>query len=217
MPTMKRRGFFKALAAAPVVPALIAQQPPPAPGVPANPAPGIPQNPAQPVEPPGRAAAENPKIEITTPDAAAEPIPRFFTAQQFAALERLCGILMPATKLAPSALEAKAPEFLDFLMSESPGERQQAYRAGLDALNSQANRGFKKPFADLDEAQAGTLLSSLREPWTYEAPADPLARFLRAAKQDVRTATVNSRQYSIAGGATSRRALGGGLYWYPLD
>jgi hypothetical protein len=213
---MERRGFVKALAGASAVPALIAQQPPP-PGVPANPAPGIPQNAAQSVEPPARAAVELPKIEIAIPDVAADPMPHFFTPQQFSAFRKLCGILMPSTKSAPGALDAKAPEFLDFLLSESSEDRQQAYRAGLDALNSQANKQFKKPFADLDDSQADTLLSPLRQPWTYEAPADPLARFLHAAKQDVRTATVNSREYSAAGAATSRRAFGGGLYWYPLD
>ncbi len=214
---MKRRGFVKALVAAPSATALIAQQAP-APGVPANPAPGIPQNPAQPVEPPGRVSTELPKIEVAVPDTAAEPMPHFFTPQQFGALRKLCAILMPPTKTAPGASEVKAPEFLDFLMSESPVDRQKTYRDGLDALNSQANREFQKAFADLDDSQADKLLATLREPWTYEPPADPLARFLRAAKQDVRTATVNSREYSVAGAATSRRTFGGGgLYWYPLD
>jgi hypothetical protein len=216
MPTMKRRGFVKALVAVPAVPALVAQQPPPA-GVPANPAPGIPQNPTQPVEPPGRTTAELPKLEITVPDAAAEPVPRFFTPQQFTALQKLCGILMPATKTTPGALDAKAPEFLDFLLSESPAARQQTYRTGLDALNSEATKRFHKSFADLDNSQSAAILSSLSEAWTYDGPSDPLAAFLRTAKQDVRTATVNSREYNIAGGATSRRAFGGGLYWYPLD
>jgi hypothetical protein len=219
MPSMRRRGFVKALVAVPAAPALIAQQAPPAPapGVQANPAPGIPLNPTQPVEPPGRAAAELPKIEIAIPDVAAEPMPHFFTPPEFAALRKLCGILMPPVKSAPGALDAKAPEFLDFLLSESPKPRQQIYRAGLDVLNSQANEKFHKAFAELDDSQADTLLSPLREPWTFEAPSDPLALFLRAAKQDVRTATVNSREYTIAGAATSRRASGGGLYWYPLD
>ena len=55
----------------------------------------------------------------------------------------------------------------------------------------------------------------LRAPWTYDAPADPLARFLAAAKQDVRTATVNSREYNAAGAppaaaaASARKACTG--------
>lgn len=216
MPGMIRRRFVKALAGVPAGSALLAQQPAgqaPAPGVPANPAPGVPLNPTQPVQPP----AVEPKLEAAIPDAASEPMPHFFTPPQFAALRKLSDILMPASNTGPGALDAKAPEFLDFLIGRSPADRQQIYRAGLDALNSQANARFKKPFAELDAADAHAILSPLREPWTYDPPAGPLARFLREAKQDVRTATVNSREYSARAPASARRSGGAGLYWYPLD
>ncbi|HYP14470.1 MAG TPA: gluconate 2-dehydrogenase subunit 3 family protein [Bryobacteraceae bacterium] len=218
--SIRRRRFVKTLAAAPAGSALLAQQPAPAPGVQAQPAPGVPLNPAQPVQPPPRPAGELPKIEITLPDAAADPAPRFFAAAQFAALQKLSGMLMPSGGSTPGALEAKAPEFLDFLIGRSPVERQQLYKAGLDALNAQANRRFKKAFPDLEPAQADEVLAPLRAPWTPEPPTDPLARFLQAAKRDVRTATVNSREYSTASvGGAGRRGGGGGtgLYWYPLD
>ena len=217
---MKRRRFVKALAAVPATPALLAQQPPaPPPGVPAEPAPGVPLNPAQPVQPPTRPVVEATKaLEITLPDAAAEPVPHFFTPQQFAALQKLSGVLMPGVGKIPGANQAKAAEFLDFLIGRSPADRQQLYRTGLDALNSQSNKRFKKSFADLDSTQTDTMLASLREPWTFDLPNDPLARFLRAAKQDVRIATVNSREYSAASSAGGNRRFGNsGLYWYSLD
>jgi hypothetical protein len=213
---MKRRHFVKSLVAAPAATALLAQQPAgqaPTPGVPANPAPGIPLNPTQPVQPP----AAEPKIEIAIADTASEPMPHFFTPSQFAALRKLSDILMPATSGTPGALDAKAPEFLDFLIGHSPAARQQIYRAGLDALNAQAAKRYKKAFAELDQSDADAVLSPLRESWTYDPPADPLARFLREAKQDVRTATVNSREYSAHAPAAGRRFGGNGLYWYPLD
>ncbi len=144
-------------------------------------------------------------------------MPHFFTPQQFAALRKLSDILMPAANGAPGALDAKAPEFLDFLIGHSPADRQNTYRAGLDALNAQANQRFKKPFAELDAADADAVLAPLREPWTYDPPADALARFLREAKQDVRTAAMNSREYSAHAPAAGRRFGGNGLYWYPLD
>ena len=132
----------------------------------------------------------------------------FFTAQQFAALRKLSDLLIPPMNGAPGALEAKAPEFLDFLLSQSPADRQQLYRNGLDGLNAQARRRFAKPFADVDAAQADMLLAPLREPWTYDAPADPVAAMLRAAKDDVRRATTNSREWNLA--ATAGRTRGGG-------
>jgi hypothetical protein len=125
---------------------------------------------------------------------------------------------MPSVNDAPSALDARAPEFLDWLLSQSPQERQQLYRTGLDQLNAQSKKRFSKSFAEVDAKQAAELLSPLREPWTFDPPADPLARFLRAAKQDVRTATTNSREYAAAAASAGRRGGAGvGLYWFPLD
>lgn len=46
---------------------------------------------------------------------------------------------------------------------------------------------YKKAFAELYPSDAAAVLAPLREPWTYDPPLDPLARFPRQAKQDVRT------------------------------
>ena len=187
---------------------------------PAQPAPGIPLNPTQPIQPPGRTAAlELPKLDPSTPDAAAEMLPQFFTPAQFGALRKVSELLMPAANGRPGAAEAQAAEFLDFLIGHSPADRKELYRAGLDSMNAQAKRRFSKPFSELETAEADEILAPLRQPWTYDTPSDPAARFLRSAKQDVRTATVNSREYitASAAGAGARRGGGGGLYWYPLD
>lgn len=194
---MKRRNFIKHLATVPaIVPAsnLLAQQP----------------NAAQP-------QTEAPKLEFASLDVAGETTPRFFDAAQFATLRHLSNILMPPVNGMPGALDAKAPEFLDFLIGASPADRKTLYKTGLTMLNAQSLKRFRKPFAEVDEKQVSELLAPLREPWTYEPPADPLARFLRAAKQDVRTATINSREYSTAGSTGGRRAGGVGQYWYPID
>jgi hypothetical protein len=169
---MKRRNFVRALVAAPVAPRLLAQQPAVAP--------------AQP---------EAAKLETAIADEAADPMPHFFTAAQFAALKKLCDLLTPGS------LDAGVPEFLDFYIGASAADKQHIYRAGLDALNAHG-------FSQVDAV--------LRMAWTYEEPADPLARFLRVAKVDVRAATMNSKQFS-ATASTGRRGGGGGLYWYPLD
>lgn len=184
---------MKALAVAPAAPALVAQQP-------------AAQSPAP----------ESPALIATAPDIVAEGAPRFFAPAQFAALKKVSDLLMPALNGMAGALDAGAPEFLDFLIGESPADRQQIYRAGLDGLNLQARQRFHKDFGELDASQAETLLAPLHQPWTYDLPADPVAAFLRAAKQDVRTATVNSREYGAASGG-GRRFGGAALYWYPLD
>ena len=156
-------------------------------------------------------------MRYTVPDAAAEPVLHFFTAQQFAVLRKLSDILNPPVNGVPGALDAKAPEFLDFFLSQSATDRQQLYRNGLDGLNAQAKKRFSKPFADVDASQADALLAPLRDPWTYDAPSDPMAAMLRAAKDDIRRATTNSREWNLAALAGRTRGGGGGLYWLPID
>ena len=195
---MKRRRFMQTIAAAPAL------------AVPAA-APVLAQPQTQ------RPAPEAPKLEISAADAAADTTPRFFSAPQLAALRKLSDILMPPLNNMPGALEAKAAEFLDFLIGASAAERKQLYKNGLDTLQTQAHKKFGKAFADLNETQAGELLAPLRKPWTYNPPADPFERFLREAKADVRTATMNSREYSTAGSGGGRRGGGVGQYWYPID
>lgn len=192
---MKRRRFIQTLA---VTPAL---------AVP------VPANDAAPSETQQESAA----LDIAVADAAAETSRKFFTALQFSALKRLSGIIMPPMNGLPGALDAGAAEFLDFLIGASPADRQQTYRIGLDQLNSQARRKFGRHYADITNDQAVELLAPLRKPWTYDPPGDPLERFLREAKADIRTATVNSREYVSAESSGGRRRGGVGQYWYPID
>jgi len=219
---MKRRRFVQSIVAAPAASALFtplgeAQQPSPPPGNPGNTAPGVPQNPTRGNQPPGAAAQELPRLEPSVPDVAADTTAAFFTPAQFEALRHLCDLLVPSADGLPGANEAHAAEFLDFLISESPAERQDLYRKGLDALNAESNSRFGKPFASLTSTEADAILAPLHQPWQYGPPRDPLGHFLVTAKADVRTATVNSREYIAKAGSGSRRRGGVGLYWYSLD
>ncbi len=201
---MKRRNFVVSAAALPA----LAQQtglPPQTPGQP-GPPPGLGQG-------PGRSGALNqemPKIDVMIADDAASMTPRFFTPAQLAALTKLSQILVPTPEGGVGATEAHAAEFLDFLIGQSPIDRQQVYLKGLDAL-------VKVGFATMTSDQAAKAMAPLRTPWTYEPSADPLTRFLHTAKADVRTATQNSKEFSAMNASTSRRFGGVGLYWYPLD
>jgi hypothetical protein len=200
---MKRRRFIQSIAAAPIAPALLRQPPVATASAPAPSA--------------AQAAEEAPKLEFAAADAAAETITRFFDAEQFATLRKLSDILMPALDSNPGALDARAAEFLDFLIGASAEDRRRIYKTGLDLLNAQARKRFNKPFSEIDAAQARSLLAPLARPWTYEPPADPLARFLREAKHDVRNATVNSREWNTADSGGGRRAGGIGQYWHTIE
>ena len=198
---MKRRHFLQGLAVLPAVPAAFAKAP-------SRPSPEAPQ---------AQTTDELPKFESSVADAAAEMMPHFFNAEQFAALRKLSDVLVPSIGGMPGALDAKAPEFLDFLIGASPEDRQRLYKVGLDKLDANAKSRFGKTFAEVEGSQVEALLAPLRQPWTYEPPADPFARFLQAAKQDVRAATYNSTEWNAANSAAGRRGVGVGQYWYTIE
>ena len=204
---MKRRRFIQALAAAPAAPALLAQQGAQQAAQPA----------AQQTAQLAAAPAEGAPLELSIPEEGADPVLKFFSARQSATLRRLCDLLMPAGPGVPGALEGRVPEFMDFLIGESPADRQQLWLRGLDALEYQSQIRFRTAFADTDATQADTLLAPLRQPWSDDPPADPIARLLAVAKQDVRTATFNSFERNLAASGGVRRRSGGGLYWLPVE
>jgi hypothetical protein len=164
-----------------------------------------------------RAIVETPKTPVSTADSVAHGMPRFLSHEEFSALERLAELLAPAQAGVPGAREAGAAAFLDFLLGQSPGERSTLYREGLAKLNRASRQRFEKPFAELTPEQADPLLAPLRAAWTYHGPEDPFARFLAAAKEDVLTTTLNSREWAAAMSRRTRSAGGLGSYWYPVE
>jgi len=158
---------------------------------------------------------ETPRLAAHMPDDIASSVPRFFDAAGFSALRRLGEILVPPRENAPGAIDAEAAEFLDFLIGQSPADRQILYRDGVARLNQEARSRYGKPFADLSAGDADTILAPLREAWTYNGPSDPFKRFLHAAKNDFLQATLNSRQWAAASGR--RGASGLNTYWFPIE
>ncbi len=222
---MKRRGFVKALAALPAAPALLSQAQSPVTQTPPGQTPP-PQTPV--VQPPagGRGAgggrfgaAPLPTFEETSAELVADAEPRFFTPAQYSALRKLSALFMPPLNGSPGALECGAPEFLDFLIGESPQDRRKLYRDGLDTLNANAKKRFNKAFADLSDAEADAVIRPLLAPvaWVYDSPKDPSVHFVAEAQRDIRTATQNSREWANAGASSGRRRGGGGSYIKPID
>ncbi len=189
--SMRRRQALQSLAALPILPQVAQAQP-------------APEN-------------EYPVLAAESTESAANAVHRFFTAEQFSTLKRLGELLMPAYAGRPGAVEAEAAEFLDFLLSQSPADRQTLYRGGLDKLNAGSQQQHRKPFAALSPEEAAPLLTALKAPWTYNAPKDALANFLREVKMDVFRATVNSREMAQAQAGGRRRATGMNPYWHIID
>jgi hypothetical protein len=162
-------------------------------------------------------STDTPNTQTTDVDSTSDSVVKTFNSAQFAALRKLGEIVMPAEQDTPGATEAGAAEFLDFLIGVSPAPRVALYKTGLDRLNSDAQQRYHKSFSELTADQAAPILAPLRAAWSYKTPSDPFAAFLLAAKNDLLTATTNSREY-IAVVSQRRRSAGGvGLYWYPIE
>jgi gluconate 2-dehydrogenase subunit 3-like protein len=174
---------------------------------------GLPAGP--PLVPPG--INETPNTPVVPADETAQNVNRTFNPEELSTLAKLSELIVPSWNGCPGALEAEAPEFLDFLIGCSPKSRLDLYRHGLDALNESAHEKFEKEFAKLDEAQADTLLSPLREHWEFTASNnDNLRAFLQAVKSDLLRATLNSRPFIDAISQTRRPRNASRFYWTPI-
>lgn len=148
-------------------------------------------------------AAPSNALAMSSAETGATGFRTFFSKEQFAALRRLADILLPASGGRPSAGQTGTPEFLDFLIRESPAETQQLWKDGLQRLH--------------DEAFRDELLAPLKQPWTYNGPADPFARFLQQAKIDVMQAAASSREWAEASGRGRRSGAPTGYFWRSAD
>jgi hypothetical protein len=126
-------------------------------------------------------------LPTTAAEAAAAGLPRFFGPKLFPAFRELSAKLIPAYDGRPGALEAEAPDFLDFLLTQSPRETQALYLSGVNAY-------LAKP--DIDALPA---------------------KFREAMKLACYKATVNSAAYAEAMSSRSRSAAGIGNYWLPIE
>jgi hypothetical protein len=220
---MRRRDFVKGiLAASAAAKAMAAQQATPAaPSSNAAPHTLPPQGPVAPGPTPWmRGLMEVKPLELNTlvPDAVAQIDAHFYNEEQTATLRRLCEVLMPPLKGYPGALDAGAPEFLDFLIGVSPLDRKQMYKGGLDWLDAESRRKFLVAFAKTTNAQADALIRPWLRAWmTDHPPTERHERFINLAHSDIRTATVNSQAWSEAARAAGRATAGVDLYWYPVD
>ena len=157
-------------------------------------------------------------IAATVPDAVATTEQHFFDAKRMATLRKLGDILLPQLNGYPGSTQAGAPEFIDFLISVSPADRQQMYRSGLDWLNMNAEEQFNIPFTEVNAEQADKLIRPWLRTWMADhPPIEPFAHFINVAHEDIRTATMNSQAWSIAATSSGERAPGIGLYWSPID
>jgi len=120
----------------------------------------------------------------------AEYHPQFFTAGEYAMVERLTEIIIP-TDATPGAKEAGVSEFIDFMVANDP-DAQYGFRTGLTWLNAYSEEGAGKRFMELAPEQQTSLL----EPLAFKAKTRP---GLEAGRHFFRM----MREYTVMGFYTS--------------
>ena len=116
--------------------------------------------------------------------------PQFFTADEYAMVERLADIIIPSDAT-PGAKEAGVAEFIDFMVGNDP-EVQYAFRTGLTWLNAHAERNPGKRFMALNAEQQNSVL----EPLGFKDKA-------RRGEEDGRKFFALLREYTVTGFYTS--------------
>jgi hypothetical protein len=225
---MQRRDFVKAImaaataAAAPAAVEAQQQQTPPAPSAPTpNLKPNVTQAPQAPGPVPWMRGLDEVRSLPIVPiaiDAVGDTETQFLTNAQTATLKRLAELFQPAFKKYPSAIDAGAPAFLDFLIGTSPLDRQHMYQTGLDRLDREAHQKFGVAFAATDAGQADQLIRPWLRTWVNEhPPTEPHARFINVVHVDLRTATINSQAWAEVEHAAGKEPPNTDLYWHPVD
>lgn len=94
--------------------------------------------------------------------------PKFFDAHEWATVGVLADIVIPKDERSGSAGDARAPEFIDFMMTDRP-ELQLPMRGGLRWLDAESRSRFGKAFRELAPAEQTAILDDI----AYPMKADP--------------------------------------------
>jgi gluconate 2-dehydrogenase gamma chain len=116
--------------------------------------------------------------------------PQFFSASEYAVVERLTEIIIPSDGT-PGAKEAGVAEFIDFMVASDPAA-QYPFRMGLAWLNAHSERIAGKKFLEL----SGEQQTSVLEPLGFKGKARP-------GEDDGRRFFSLMREYTVTGFYTS--------------
>ena len=107
--------------------------------------------------------------------------PRFFSASEYEALDRLCEVIIPADEQSPGARQAQVRFFIDVMVHFSDPQSQQRWRAGLKAVEDAAHASFGKRFVECGASQQDSIVA--RMALNEGAPSSELERFFGPLKR----------------------------------
>jgi hypothetical protein len=89
--------------------------------------------------------------------------PKFFTAHEYATVKVLVDMIIPKDDRSGSATDAGVPEFMDFMMDDTPN-RQTAMRGGLAWIDLECQDRYDKTFLDCTPDQRVAVLDDIAWP-----------------------------------------------------
>ena len=120
--------------------------------------------------------------------------PKLFTAAEYKTLQRLADLIIPADEHSPGALAGGAPEFIDFLCSQSH-ELAEIYTGGTAWLDHQMNSRYAANFVEAKPEQQTAMLDLIAYRKNESPDLSPGIRFFTW----VRNMTVDAFYTSKAG------------------
>jgi gluconate 2-dehydrogenase gamma chain len=112
--------------------------------------------------------------------AGAKPALKFFTPAEFAAVEAISELIIPADDHSPGAREAQVAAFIDLMVSESSQETKKLWRDGLAAVDEMSMKEDKKLFSSMEAKQQTEILTKIAR--NESKPQTLEERFFKAAK-----------------------------------
>lgn len=100
----------------------------------------------------------------------------FFTDNEREKIDVLVDIIMPKGEDSPSATEAGVPDFIDFMMIDTPSS-QTTMRGGLMWLDHYSEENFEKLFLDLSENEKLAVIDQIAWPDKAEPEMNSGVRF----------------------------------------
>jgi len=118
--------------------------------------------------------------------------PLFFSADEFALLDKLTDLIIPTDSHSPGAHEAGVAPFIDKTVAEAfLPEDKESWRKGLAAIDQVAHDSAAKPFVNTTEKQQIVLLKALAE--KEKDPQTEAEKFFTQLKQTTAFAYYSSK------------------------
>jgi gluconate 2-dehydrogenase subunit 3-like protein len=123
--------------------------------------------------------------QIAADEKAAGPYkPKAFTAHEFATLQKLADLIVPADEVSPGALQAGAADFIDLLSSQNP-ELAAIYTGGIAWIDREMERRYSSQFSNAKPDQQIALLDLIAYRKNDSAELAPGIHFFEWARKMV--------------------------------